>query len=159
MEVILKRADVVIAGLVIMGVIGLVSTGQIASQVKLSSQSGEAVAVGQSGCGSQILSKDDNCKNSYEIPCPTLVRTTPPGPSDDCSIHEYVPPYIGTHGFLAAGQESGGENYYNVQKTCPSAADRQKCRYAKVGVVYSCKQSADPLDNKPQKYWAVGGSC
>jgi hypothetical protein len=62
--VIMKRADVVIAGLVMLGVFGLVFAGQMVSQVGFSSQNGDGMAVG-------------SCPGNRDIADATFCRDVP----------------------------------------------------------------------------------
>jgi len=55
----MQRAEVIISGLVVVGVFGLVFAGQVGSQTKFSSQSGDAVVVGAAACGYGELDKNN----------------------------------------------------------------------------------------------------
>ena len=65
-EVIMKRIDVVIVGLVVVGVFGLVFAGQTFSQASFSTQSGDGVAVGRS-CTNMEIRVIDVCKQNATI--------------------------------------------------------------------------------------------
>jgi hypothetical protein len=107
----MKRADVVIAGLVMLAVFGLVFAGQMVTQAKFSSQSGEVVAVGSCVPG-YYMPRQIFCSKPI-VRCKTKKETATVGPlglpyPDGCDIYEDANACSLRWGADAAGTEANG---------------------------------------------------
>jgi len=151
----MKRVDVITAGLVIVGVFGLLFAGQVVSQVRFAPQSDSAVAVGS--CHSQF-DPISECRID-EIKCVgTHLGTPPPGPCGNSRA-----PVNTVSAWKAKGVEAIGENYVNVSTQCPSTA-LKTCDWFRVGTyqgvaVYDCEPSGAGSPKQLPPYDALGGSC
>jgi len=106
----MKRADVIITGLVIVGVFGLVFAGQTVSQAKFSSQSIDVTVVG--AC-SGTVDQSDVCELKAQG-CGGLTDS-----NGKCQPSEANGARNGFSNSAATGSDEGGESYGNGSYACP----------------------------------------